>query len=1181
MTAFNKFARFENSATVFPGQDSLKNHILKKADILYVDDPTDYSVLENNENITTDYVWLVRKGLETYPSFPWYYNPSKLAIFKFPYVFEQSRKVKSYDEVVLVPKNAYNKTYEVIEEKYICGHYTPYKGHEKFDIFYVGKDTEQFDKIKQKHNIQIVETFEQAKERSFTDMFWVVYDDTILRDTFKFSYKPDEWSFDFVHVFGNGDIDRLDGVALFPKNIDITEKELEHRFYASKKEIRIMASTPRAYAQYNFASYKEYLDALENAPTELFWYIPDDIIVKPDFDFDMTFSHHNNFDRHINHVWLNGDSYDGLMLLSKHSPITEKEFTHRFLADKKEWDVQASKPKQYQVFQVDSWDEYQHALENSTSDMFWADSRNIDTSNFKFDLYFSHHNKYDREINHVFGHQVGDQILYNGLFLCSKIKPLTKKEIEHRYIVTKKEHDIIASKQLKYQVFEINNYEQYKHALETSQTEMFWGLPNDVEVSDDFDFDMYFSHDNKFDREINHVFLNGEHRDGIVLFSKHAPFSKKEIEHRFYSSNKKEHDIVASRPKRFDYYYIETYDEYLNAVEHSFSEVFWVIPNDVEIIQKDIFDFYIPYSSTDRKTNHVWKNGANYDGIALMSKHEVVTEKEFTHRFIVNRIEHDEVVSIPKRFERFTINNFEDYTNALEYSKTDMFWGIPGDVEPDESIDWDMYVFELDTLDRSVTHVFKNGEDYDGIALFSKSKPVSEKEIEHRFFADKKEHDIQLSSPKKYDVFTINNYDDYTNALYHTSTEMFWGVPSDIDIVDDFDFSMYFSHHNSFDRNINHVFLNDEYYDGLVLFSKNVLVSEKEIEHRFLIKKKEWDIVASKPKPFPIYTIKDYTDYLKAKDECNTGMFWITYNDILPVEDFDWNFYISHHNQYERKINHVWKNGNFYDGIALVSKELNLSQREIDYRFFAIKKEYDQVASYPKPYDIVFISNGEPNAEENFDALAARYERAKHVQNIKGIHQAHQRAAELVETDMFWVVDADAEILEEFDFDYYVPKYDIDGQETVHVWRSFNPVNGLVYGYGGVKLLPTHLTRNVDVNSADMTTSISDKFKAIPEMSNKTAFNTDAFSAWRSGFRECAKLASKTIARQNDEETEFRLNAWCTRGDDKPFGKFAIAGAIAGKAFGEQNKDDPTEMKKINDFEWLQEQFNQSLQSDE
>jgi hypothetical protein len=182
---------------------------------------------------------------------------------------------------------------------------------------------------------------------------------------------------------------------------------------------------------------------------------------------------------------------------------------------------------------------------------------------------------------------------------------------------------------------------------------------------------------------------------------------------------------------------------------------------------------------------------------------------------------------------------------------------------------------------------------------------------------------------------------------------------------------------------------------------------------------------------------------------------------------------------------------------------------------------------------------------------------------------------------MFWVVDGDAEVLDNFDFDYQIARYDVDGRSTVHVWRSYNPVNALVYGYGGVKLLPTELTKSVDVNSADMTTSISKNFKAVPEMSNKTSFNTDEFSAWRSGFRECVKLASRTIDRQNEEETEFRLQAWCERGADKPFGEYAIAGAILGREYGERNKDDKDALKKINDFDWLREQFKQSYPQDE
>ena len=221
-------------------------------------------------------------------------------------------------------------------------------------------------------------------------------------------------------------------------------------------------------------------------------------------------------------------------------------------------------------------------------------------------------------------------------------------------------------------------------------------------------------------------------------------------------------------------------------------------------------------------------------------------------------------------------------------------------------------------------------------------------------------------------------------------------------------------------------------------------------------------------------------------------------------------------------------------------------------------------------YDIVLISYKEPNAKKNWEALKSRFAFAKRVDGVKGIHQAHIAAAKKCFTKMFWVVDADAELLDEFAFDYEVDEYNLD---TVHVWRSENPVNDLVYGYGGVKLLPRMKTIEMDTSRADMTTSISDRFKAIDETSNITAFNTDSFSAWRSGFRECAKLASRVIDRQLDSETLERLEIWCNQGVNRPFGIDTIKGAKAGRNFGEKNKDNPVKLQKINDFEWLKETF--------
>jgi hypothetical protein len=221
-------------------------------------------------------------------------------------------------------------------------------------------------------------------------------------------------------------------------------------------------------------------------------------------------------------------------------------------------------------------------------------------------------------------------------------------------------------------------------------------------------------------------------------------------------------------------------------------------------------------------------------------------------------------------------------------------------------------------------------------------------------------------------------------------------------------------------------------------------------------------------------------------------------------------------------------------------------------------------------YDIIFISYNEPQADENFSRLKAKFPYAQRVQGIKGIHQAHIAAAKKAFTKMFWVVDADAQILDTFNFDHVVSEYDL---ENVHVWRSMNPINDLEYGYGGVKLLPKHLTQNMDISKPDMTTSISSLFKAMSAVSNITAFNVDAFNTWKSAFRECVKLSSKTIDRQDDVDTTYRLNVWCTRGIDRPFGREAIEGAVQGKQYGLENKDNNEALKMINDFDWLRERF--------
>jgi hypothetical protein len=166
---------------------------------------------------------------------------------------------------------------------------------------------------------------------------------------------------------------------------------------------------------------------------------------------------------------------------------------------------------------------------------------------------------------------------------------------------------------------------------------------------------------------------------------------------------------------------------------------------------------------------------------------------------------------------------------------------------------------------------------------------------------------------------------------------------------------------------------------------------------------------------------------------------------------------------------------------------------------------------------------------------------------------------------MFWVVDADAVIEEDFNFNYIPDVYD---QEVVHVWASKNPITGDEYGYGGVKLFNTQQVREANSWGLDFTTGLSSRFKAMPEVSCVTQFNTDAYSTWRSAFRECVKLTMN-----GDNESKNRLEGWLHPVPDADFRAEAKLGAEMGKQFADKFGQKPLMLAKINDYEWLEQHY--------
>ncbi len=232
--------------------------------------------------------------------------------------------------------------------------------------------------------------------------------------------------------------------------------------------------------------------------------------------------------------------------------------------------------------------------------------------------------------------------------------------------------------------------------------------------------------------------------------------------------------------------------------------------------------------------------------------------------------------------------------------------------------------------------------------------------------------------------------------------------------------------------------------------------------------------------------------------------------------------------------------------------------------------------------DVIMLSYGEPSADENFHNLLKVVPHARRIDGIDGLLNAHQAAAKTSSTDYFYVVDADAIISQNFAFKFKPSASreaypGVPETECVFTYRSHNPINDLVYGYGGVKLFPKKNLLATTEFKVDMTTSIGATFKPLFEIANITAFNTDPFNTWRSAFRECTKLASNIIDHNKQIDDAYRLEVWTTRGQNRKFGEYALIGAEQGKGFGEDYRDNPDALEKINDWVWLRKVFNESV----
>lgn len=223
-------------------------------------------------------------------------------------------------------------------------------------------------------------------------------------------------------------------------------------------------------------------------------------------------------------------------------------------------------------------------------------------------------------------------------------------------------------------------------------------------------------------------------------------------------------------------------------------------------------------------------------------------------------------------------------------------------------------------------------------------------------------------------------------------------------------------------------------------------------------------------------------------------------------------------------------------------------------------------------FDFIFISYDEECAEEHWHELLKTVPYAKRVHGVQGEADAWKEAARRAETTHFFTMDADQRLRPDFSFRIFNWQ---ESDQRLHVWRSKNPVNGLVYGHGSIHLFHKDcVLENDNTDVLDFTLASAHKgFVIQEEQASETHFNFHPYQTWRSAFKECAKLASKTSyypgTNQEPGITDARIWAWCSLGADAENGYWSILGARMGTLYGLQRQDDKEQLMEQKDYDFF------------
>ena len=256
------------------------------------------------------------------------------------------------------------------------------------------------------------------------------------------------------------------------------------------------------------------------------------------------------------------------------------------------------------------------------------------------------------------------------------------------------------------------------------------------------------------------------------------------------------------------------------------------------------------------------------------------------------------------------------------------------------------------------------------------------------------------------------------------------------------------------------------------------------------------------------------------------------------------------------------------DVAAIVPKEIKsyLVDKITDYPY--VKRH--SLGLKAEPLDIIFLSNGEEGAEENYQHLLSLLKNVPNrvigIQGINGRVASQHEAARQSSTPWYFLVNGKLKVNDNFDFSWQPNRL---ASSKHYVFTATNPLNGLEYGH--MAMVANNKKITLDTTGVGLDFTLDGSHEIVNINSGIGMFNTSAWDAWRTTFREVIKL-KRNVETMNDFDSKNRLEVWLNKAEGE-FAQNTLQGAKNAVEYYESVEGDFQKLKLSYDWDWLKDRF--------